>query len=696
MRRVKVRGRVPASVLAAVVAGGVIVAAGIALLLVSIVHQRTTSDRTIKSNSYLTATTRVEELVVDAETGLRGYVITRNPLFLQPTKAAQDRIGSATAALEQAARVDGSYMPQVVSLNRSVRSYFSSYLPTVLGGMRRDPGSARSAATTLEGKRLVDAIRMQTAGLSQLVSARLDARERTAHDSANRAVRLAIAMLIVLTLLTIMLGAVLARLFQSRERARERAIFLAEAGPQLDRQVTAEDVLREFARLAEERGAELCLVVDAAVGDGTGGELSSPGAAGADPQLREVAASPEVGRAADRARDAAEESGVTEADPATVDSAGRPVHVLALACVAREVVVARAVMLRRDREWRDDEVAELDGLGARLALSLHARRLQDETAMLYRRSEHTVRTLQRSLLPRVLPEIPGCELAVRFSPGTEGDLVGGDFYDVFPLGLDRWAIVIGDVCGKGAEAAAVTSMVRWTLRSLAESARAPGETLRQLNEAMLRQEIGPRFITIALGFVTVGSREAEVRLACAGHPAPVVVTPDGTTETLAAQGDLLGVWPDVALQEETLVLPRCASVIFYTDGVTDQGPGPERSVAKALRNFRPGASAAALAGELERQAHHWNVASRDDMAILALRFQGGAVTGLDIPPAQRAWAARRARSGGSQVRPASGEVGFRQRPRPPWQAARRSRARRGARPERAATSTGTRPGTRWP
>jgi hypothetical protein len=96
MLPVKVRGIVPARVLAAVVAGGVVVAAGIALLVVNIVHLRTTSDRTIKSDSYLTATTNVENLVVDAETGLRGYVITRDPVFLQAAKSAQNRIGSAT------------------------------------------------------------------------------------------------------------------------------------------------------------------------------------------------------------------------------------------------------------------------------------------------------------------------------------------------------------------------------------------------------------------------------------------------------------------------------------------------------------------------------------------------------------------------------------------------------------------------
>jgi hypothetical protein len=109
----------------------------------------------------------------------------------------------------------------------------------------------------------------------------------------------------------------------------------------------------------------------------------------------------------------------------------------------------------------------------------------------------------------MIPEIPGCELAVRFSPATAGDLVGGDFYDVFAVDPDRWAVVVGDVCGKGAEAAAVTATVRWTLRSLADAADAPGDALQRLNDAMLRHDLGNRFITIAYARVTVGPRAAR-------------------------------------------------------------------------------------------------------------------------------------------------------------------------------------------
>lgn len=142
---------------------------------------------------------------------------------------------------------------------------------------------------------------------------------------------------------------------------------------------------------------------------------------------------------------------------------------LALAAVARGRLSARVFLARRGRGWRGEELREIEGLGARLALALQARALQARTEALYQRSDHVARTLQQSLLPEAIPDLPGYELAIRFAPAGAGDLVGGDFYDVFPVGDSHWAVVIGDVCGKGAGAAAMTAMARWTLRSFAGS-----------------------------------------------------------------------------------------------------------------------------------------------------------------------------------------------------------------------------------
>ena len=204
------------------------------------------------------------------------------------------------------------------------------------------------------------------------------------------------------------------------------------------------------------------------------------------------------------------------------------------------------------------------------------------------RSERTTRTLQRSLLPEEVPSIPGCELAVQFTPAAERDLVGGDFYDRVrrrfgPLG-DR----AGRRCGKGAEAASVTAMARWTLRSLAANPVEPAHALRFLNETMLRQNLEGRFITIIYLLVAVHGDGAEVSVACAGDPPPILVPAAGDASAVAARGTLLGVFPHISLDTTTVHLGRGDSLVAYTDGVTDQGPGLERlDLPRLFRNVAP-------------------------------------------------------------------------------------------------------------
>ncbi len=451
-------------VLAAVAAGGVIVAVGVALLLANIVHLRANANATLRTGAYLDATINLERLVVDGETGLRGYVITGRPLFLAPQRTAAAQLPRAAAALERAATNDGAFGGQARSLADAARAYLDGYVPRVIGQVAVDPAAASSYATTAEGKRLVDGIRSQTARLERMISDRQANRLRSARKSANTAVTVGVIALIVLTALTLALGGVLGWLLVGRERARRRA----EA--------------------------------------------------------------------------------------------------------------------------------------------------------LYRESEQTAITLQQSLLPAHIPEVPSCEIAIRFAPAGEGDLVGGDFYDVFAVGADRWALVIGDVCGKGAGAAAVTAMARWTLRSLAGTVRPPAEVLRTLNDAMLRQDLDGRFITLLYALVEVGSEEARVTVACAGHPPATTVSIDGEPTMVTASGDLLGVWPDIRLAEEEVRLRPGEGLVLYTDGVTDQGPGAGGSVERALGRLTSDRSAEALAEALRAEAGRWTGAARDDVAIIALRY----------------------------------------------------------------------------
>jgi serine phosphatase RsbU (regulator of sigma subunit) len=252
------------------------------------------------------------------------------------------------------------------------------------------------------------------------------------------------------------------------------------------------------------------------------------------------------------------------------------------------------------------------------------------------RSEETTRVLRQSLLPSALPSIPDCELAVRFSPAHEGELVGGDFYDVFPAGPSQWALVVGDVCGKGSDAAAITAMARWTLRSQAMSGAGPVEALRFLNRAMLTLDLKGRFITVAYLMLTLDGSRAQASLACAGHPPGILVTSRGEARSLPARGTLLGIWPDIRLEESEFALGHGDSIVLYTDGVSDTGPGPERPPAEALRSRPPGGTADQLADALQAHAREPGRPQRDDIAIVALRFMNGRRDrsgGGDRPPA---------------------------------------------------------------
>ena len=146
-----------------------------------------------------------------------------------------------------------------------------------------------------------------------------------------------------------------------------------------------------------------------------------------------------------------------------------------------------------------------------------------DNARLYGERAYIARTLQESLLPAELPEIPGLETAARFRATGEGNEVGGDFYDLFESGGRGWTVVIGDVCGKGPDAAAVTALARYTLRAAAMRERLPSRSLALLNEALLRQRGDRRFCTVAYAYLETLDSGARVGFASGGHPLPLVL-----------------------------------------------------------------------------------------------------------------------------------------------------------------------------
>lgn len=236
---------------------------------------------------------------------------------------------------------------------------------------------------------------------------------------------------------------------------------------------------------------------------------------------------------------------------------------------------------------------------------------------------HIARTLQRSLLPAALPQVPGLELGAVFHPSRAGSDVGGDFYDVFRLGRTDVMLTLGDVCGKGAEAAAITAIARHTVRAVAPDLRHPSMILRRLNDALGEHDIGERFLSIVAARAVPIVRGLRLSVCCAGHAQPMVVRGSGEIERVGVPGDLLGLFPEVRLFEETVQLTRGDAFVVFTDGVTEatrhREEFGEQRLAEVLLDSR-GASATEMVNQvLDVVLAFGGEQARDDIAVVAVR-----------------------------------------------------------------------------
>jgi integral membrane sensor domain MASE1 len=245
-----------------------------------------------------------------------------------------------------------------------------------------------------------------------------------------------------------------------------------------------------------------------------------------------------------------------------------------------------------------------------------------------RRAEDTVKaiagTLQESLLPSHLPVIPGIETAVDFRAAGKRHLVGGDFYDVFQRDDGSWTVIVGDVLGKGATAAATTGLARYTLRAAAVQESQPSRILHLLNDAIMRQS-PDQSCTVACGRIDLKQADgARVTLSVGGHPLPLVLRADGVVEQLGRPGTLLGVLPDPDLADHTADLAPGDALILYTDGLTDAyAPGRivKRAGLVAALESCAGLNATEIAGGLEAAilGPRDGAEPRDDIVLLVLR-----------------------------------------------------------------------------
>jgi serine phosphatase RsbU (regulator of sigma subunit) len=268
------------------------------------------------------------------------------------------------------------------------------------------------------------------------------------------------------------------------------------------------------------------------------------------------------------------------------------------------------------RRFGEADLATAQELADRCALAL-------DNARLYQERSETARTLQSSLLPPGLPTIEGLELAARYRAAGEGNEVGGDFYDVFAWD-EAWAVVIGDVCGKGPDAAAVTALARYTLRAVTLHEHTPSAALLTLNDAMLRQLGGDEFCTVALGRVQpLGGGRFRTTLSLGGHPPPLVLRASGRVDALSQKGTLLGVVQAPHLEDREHVLDAGDTLLLYTDGVTEARVRSwelgEEGLASLLANGA-GKSPAEIVEAIERAVVGVQAGEpRDDIALVAIR-----------------------------------------------------------------------------
>jgi serine phosphatase RsbU (regulator of sigma subunit) len=269
------------------------------------------------------------------------------------------------------------------------------------------------------------------------------------------------------------------------------------------------------------------------------------------------------------------------------------------------------------RTYTDADVVLAEGVAARIASTLTNIRLTEHQRMI-------ATTLQASLLPESLPEIPELEIAVRYWAAGEGTQVGGDFYDVFAID-DHWAVVIGDVCGIGPEAASLTGLVRHTIRALAWQGAPHDEVLGQLNTAVLRSG-RQTFCTVVFATLRRTARGYCFEMASGGHPLPLVRWASGGTETVGKPGTLLGAYPDPRFSTVSVELGPGDTMVLYTDGITDVRP-PHDLSSKALhetidRAAADAGSATEVAKRLGRELSAiLPIAQRnDDIALLVLKI----------------------------------------------------------------------------
>jgi serine phosphatase RsbU (regulator of sigma subunit) len=416
---------------------------------------------------------------------------------------------------------------------------------------------------------------------------------------------------------------------------RQRIAFLAEAGGRMAESVEWEPTLRTIVRSAVPMVADWCSLTLLE----PGGALRVAAIAHADPARERlawelVASYPEPLDAPSGTATTIrtgemtviEDIAAEAVDKAAVDPRHRELlrslnarHAAIVPLKAPEAVIGALSFVMGDsgRRFAPDDLTLLRSLATRAQLHL-------QSARLYAERSHVAATLQAGLRPGVLPCIPGVEVAARSLPAGDENGVGGDFLDVFASGEHAWTVVVGDVSGKGPEAAAVTATARHTLRAVSMLDDRPDANLCMLNRALRQSAERGTYCTVFYGRICPDDAGLTLHYANAGHPPPLLVRSDGHVDELAdGRGPLAGATADAQFTTATARLAPGDLLFLYTDGVTEVSTNDLALGERALRNVleqTAGASAQTVAEAVERRAVELHGdARRDDIALVAIR-----------------------------------------------------------------------------
>lgn len=419
------------------------------------------------------------------------------------------------------------------------------------------------------------------------------------------------------------------------EEARKWYSFLAEATRHLSSTLDYDAGLRQIARLAVPKLADLC-VVYVLLPDGRIDRVAAEAARRLDStlleRLWEFPIDPEADAGVSRAIRTGD--GELYREGAVERLAGDVRGAADQAVLLRELGVrswlyaplrARGRTLGAIGLVAVEPRAPYEEHDLRLALELSTRAaLVVDNARLYQERTEVARVLQRSLLPSQLPAIDGIEIAGVYRAAHEEASVGGDFYDVFSLDGEDLGFTIGDVCGKGVDAAALTGLTRYTVRASAAREPMPSEVLETLNDVILLEETG-KFCTIVYGSLRPDVRPVPITLSCGGHPLPLILRADGEVEAAAEPGLLVGVEDRLDVLDSKAELEPGDVLVLYTDGVyveTGEGRFLDEEGFRGVVSSCRGLDAKGIAHRIDRRLRELATgAQRDDLAILVFRVQ---------------------------------------------------------------------------